>query len=412
MQKFNHPSTPDFHLTAMNRSTTPAAPSRRRFISLMGGGAVFAAAGTAACSSGYPDVAVQPWREAALQTDLRRHMLAHALLAPNPHNRQPWRADLSREGEITFSLDANRLLPETDPYGRQIVIGCGAFIELAVIAAAERGHAVTVQAFPQGAPADGLLPGALPLARLVIGAAGSAPRDPLFAAITQRHTHKGAYDSSRTLPAALPPQWLAGARSKGLQTGVVSDAPTISTLRTLARQAWEQEMTTPRTWLESARLLRIGPNAVAQHRDGISVMDTVPRLLHKVGAFDPLQVPTRGSANFDRVMQRWATFESGSGFYWLTSAGNSRAQQLDSGRTYVRAQLQATLLGVHMHPLSQALQEFAEVREQRSALHQALGLGLGLDAAQTTLQMFARVGYGVAAAAPTPRRGLPDLLAA
>lgn len=30
---------------------------------------------------------------------------------------------------------AGSALPETDPFGRQILIGCGAFIELAVIAA-------------------------------------------------------------------------------------------------------------------------------------------------------------------------------------------------------------------------------------------------------------------------------------
>ena len=133
--------------------TLPAQPARRRFIQLIGGGAVLASTvPLAGCGDGMPDVAVRPWFERGDPTDLRRWMLAHALLAPNPHNRQPWLADLRRDGEITLVCDGDRLLPETDPFGRQIVIGCGAFIELAVLAAAERGVAVQVHAFPDGEP--------------------------------------------------------------------------------------------------------------------------------------------------------------------------------------------------------------------------------------------------------------------
>jgi hypothetical protein len=167
-----------------------------------------------------------------------------------------------------------------------------------------------------------------------------------------------------------------------------------------------QEVVTPRTWLESARLLRIGPSAIEQHRDGISIMGAVPRVAHAVGMFDPLEVPKPGSSNFDRVMQRWGDFETGSGFFFLATEGNSRTQQLVAGRAFVRAQLQATAAGVDMHPLSQALQEFAEVRPQFEAVHRALGL----DPARHTLQMLCRVGYGVQTAQPTPRRDLNTML--
>ena len=59
-----------------------------------------------------------------------------------------------------------------------------------------------------------------------------------------------------------------------------------------------------------------------------------------------------------------------------------------------------------MHPLSQALQEFAEVRKEHLALHALLGF----DPANTTVQMLCRVGYGKAAANATPRRELAQLL--
>ena len=54
---------------------------------------------------------------------------------------------------------------------------------------------------------------------------------------------------------------LAG--SAELSGGLVLDGPTRQTVSTLARQAYEAEMATPRTYLESARLFRIGPDEIA-----------------------------------------------------------------------------------------------------------------------------------------------------
>ena len=386
----------------------PYPTSRRQFITLAGGGAVFATLPLAGCASAYPDEATQAWHAASAETDLRRHMLAHALLAPNPHNRQPWIADLAQPGRIGLVCDSGRLLPETDPFGRQILIGCGAFIELAVIAAAQRGVAVDVQLFPDGAPAADALPRGTRVALLQLRAPGSAQPDPLFAQIPHRHTNKTAYADDRALPAPLTAQWAQTAQRFGLASGVVADAAGMDRLRAITREACEIESLTPRTWLESAHLMRIGPAAIAHHRDGISLNGTVPRLMHAVGLFDPLEVPTPGSANLKRVMARWAAFETGSGYLWLASSGNARQAQVDAGRAYVRLHLQATAAGVQMHPLSQALQEFAEVRGPYLEVHRALAL----DPQRSTVQMLARTGFALQAAQPSPRRGLQAMLQA
>jgi hypothetical protein len=382
--------------------------SRRRFIALAGGGAVFATLPLAGCASAYPEEATQAWRAAGAEADLRRHMLAHALLAPNPHNRQPWIADLAQPGRIGLVCDGERLLPETDPFGRQILIGCGAFIELAVIAAAERGVAVDVQLFPDGAPAVDALPRGTRVAVLQLREAGSARPDPLFAYVARRHTNKAAYANDRALPAQLAAQWAQTAQRFGLASGVVADAGGMGRLRTITREAYEIECMTSRTWLESAHLMRIGPGAIARHRDGISLNGAMPRLLHAVGLFDPLEVPRPGSANLKHVMDRWAAFETGSGYLWLASTGNTRAQQVDAGRAYVRLHLHATAAGAQMHPLSQALQEFPEVRGPYVALHRALAL----DPQRSTVQMLARTGFALQAAQPSPRRGLQAMLPA
>jgi hypothetical protein len=107
-------------------------------------------------------------------------------------------------------------------------------------------------------------------------------------------------------------------------------------------------------------------------------------------------------------MDRWAPFETGSGYLWLAGEDNARTTQLKAGRAYVRQQLQATAAGVDMHPLSQALQEFPEVRPSFEALHRALGV----DPASGAVQMMARAGYALAPAGPSPRRDLASILRA
>jgi hypothetical protein len=382
-----------------------ATLSRRSFIGLAGGGAVLAACvPLAGCSSDLPEAAVQPWRSPQRETDTRRFMLAHALLAPNPHNLQPWIADLREGGRIHLICDGQRLLPQTDPFGRQILIGCGAFIELAVIAAAQRGVSVKVDLFPDGAPADQALPKDSRVATLVLGEPGSAPADPLFAQIVRRHTRKSAYANDRALPQTLVGNWAETASRFGLRSGLVSGAAAMDPIRRITREAYEIETTTARTWLESARVMRIGPGAIAANPDGISLNSPMLRALHTLGLFDPMEVPARGSKALERVMERWVPFETASGFLWLASADNTRAAQLAVGRAYVRAHLLATAAGVDMHPLSQALQEFAEMRGPREALHRALGVS------GQTLQMLSRVGFATEPRGPSPRRSLESVL--
>ena len=64
-----------------------------------------------------------------------------------------------------------------------------------------------------------------------------------------------------------------------------------------------------------------------------------------------------------------------------------------------------------MHPMSQALQEFAEMAPHYQRVHQ---LVLGQPAPRTphdaTVQMFCRIGYPQTEAPATPRRPLAKML--
>src|SRR5262245_39825938 len=101
---------------------------RRSFLRVAGGGvittAVITPLGLSGCSSELPPEALQAWQGPGEQeSDVRRWILAHAILAPHSHNLQSWLVDLKTPDEITLYLDRGpgRLLPETDPWHRQMM---------------------------------------------------------------------------------------------------------------------------------------------------------------------------------------------------------------------------------------------------------------------------------------------------
>jgi hypothetical protein len=104
--------------------------SRRNFILMAGSTAVIVAAGKAAINlDKMPSTAIAAWSESkSTDSDIRKRILSYAILAPNPHNMQPWLVDLRQPKQIDLYCDRTRLLPQTDPFFRQISIGHGAFL--------------------------------------------------------------------------------------------------------------------------------------------------------------------------------------------------------------------------------------------------------------------------------------------
>ena len=168
--------------------------SRRKALTLIGGGTILAASAAVGgfAATRTPKDALRPWALAGSYADPRKNALSYALLAPNPHNLQPWEVTLEGEDALTLRHDGERWLPHTDPDGRQIMVGMGCFLEQMVIAASAAGQAVDLTLFPEG-------PGG-PIAHAVFSE-GAAP-DPLAAHIMERRSCKEPFEN-KPVPAVL-----------------------------------------------------------------------------------------------------------------------------------------------------------------------------------------------------------------
>ncbi|HEY8361144.1 MAG TPA: twin-arginine translocation pathway signal protein [Ramlibacter sp.] len=381
---------------------------RRKFIRVAGGGVVLGAtASLAGCSAELPREAVAAWDgpTAGDTADARRWILAHAILAPHSHNLQSWLVDLREPGEILLSCDLTRLLPETDPQSRQIMMSQGTFLELLEIAAREKGLRARIELFPQGVP-DGA-PDTRPTARVRLQPDATVARDPLFAQILRRRTNREAYEPREPGAGALQ-AIAASVAAPQLRSGFVtaSQPAEMARHRAIASRAWRIELELPRTIMESYRVLRVGPREIAQHRDGLSINTPMVRALAAVGLFDRTQAPAPGDfATRSQIEDFDARLDATPAFFWLVSEGNDRRTQVEAGRAYVRAQLAATALGLSMQPLSQALQEYPEQAGPYTEVHALL------QASQPrhTVQMWARLGHAPVVG-PSPRRPLESML--
>lgn len=329
----------------------------------------------------------EPWLQAGESFgDARLDALAWAILAPNPHNRQPWTFELAGSDAINVRCDLARRLPHTDPFDRQIVIGFGCMLELLSMAAAEKGHFAEIELFPDGEPKARLA--GERIARVAFRQ-GQAPRDPLFGAVPKRRSNKEPFTDKAVEPGGL--EAILAAAGAGVAAGGTLESGRVARLADLSWRAWMVEYETARTRRESIDLMRIGNRAVAENPDGIDMGGLPMGLMGMFGMVTPASLDAPGTVAFKSGVDIYRPIiTSAKGHVWLTTADGSRASQIAAGRSWVRMNLEAQRVGLAFHPISQALQEYPEMSGHYAEIRSELGV-----TAPGMVQMLGRIGHGI-----------------
>ncbi|MDJ0908121.1 MAG: hypothetical protein QNI99_02940 [Woeseiaceae bacterium] len=334
--------------------------------------------------------------------DVRLNVLAYAILAPNPHNMQPWQVRLDEALAFSVFCNPDRLLPETDPPSRQITIGFGCFLELARQAAAESGYRAEIEYYPEGEHGEAI--DDRPIAKVVLVEDPDVVRDPLFATALTRRTNRFGYDTDRQVDAAAL-ESIIFATVPGVMAGATGDPSKVEELRQLTVDAWQTEWSNAPTRRESIHVTRFGKQEVTDAPWGITLDGAfnsalvATGMLSREGMDDPETAAYRESAAFYEAGCR-----SAMAFAWSTTATNTRRDQLEAGRAWIRMQQTATESGLAFQPLSQALQEFPAMATHYERAHEMLAPADG-----HTVQMLARLGYA-RDVGPSPREPLESKL--
>lgn len=381
------------------------AITRRTMVLGAGAGLALVAAGGYWRVARVPETATDPWRTLREpEPDVRLDAFRHAILTPNPHNRQPWLIRLDDDDAATIFCDPERRLPETDPFDRQITIGFGGFLELARMATAERGHALAIEPFPEGEPEPRL--DQRPVARLRFAPGTGGRRDPLFAHVANRRTNRQAFDPARPVTRDEIRAFSTGDPSLPTRQRGTVNPDSVMAIRAIVLEAIEIEMRTPRVHQESVDVIRIGARAVDANPDGIALTGPFIEGASAIGMVTSQTLADPKASAFNQGLEmQLATHGAAPAYCWIVTTRNDRASQLEAGRAYVRSNLTATAMGLAMHPASQALQEYPEMAGLFGRIHALLSPEGG------RIQMLARIGHGPPEP-PSPRYPLKAKLLA
>lgn len=377
--------------------------NRRKFLTIAGStGVILAATGIGV--GGFvvtrtPKQALLPWEiDNSRYPDPMRRALSYAILAPNPHNRQPWIVELKSDTEAILSCDLARLLPETDPLDRQIVIGLGCFLEMFSLAASQDGYRADIRLFPQGEPGERL--DTRQIAQLILIPDPQAVPDPLFAFALERRTNRNPYDLKRTI-SAQDLEAINSVAGSEVTIASVAAGSQLQQLRDLTQTALRDEIMDPAAFKESVDLMRIGRTEIEANPDGISLGGPFLEGLAMLGMLSRESFADPNSESF-RIGLDMADeqAQTAMGFVWINTRGNARHQQIAAGRAYLRVGLGVTSRGLSMQPMSQALQEYPAMADHFKEIHAMLA-----DTAAERVQMLARIGYATPVQ-PAPRWAL------
>lgn len=340
------------------------------------------------------------WHDWAGMSGVDR-VVAAGILACNPHNAQPWRVRVAGNTISVYS-DPSRRMPLNDASHREHFAGLGCAVENMVVAAAgSAGYTTRVSLFPDGPSSDYV-------ARVDLGAGGSAADKALADAIPLRHTNRGPYTAE-----AVDLNTLAAETSRIDGAGVLwlTDPAVRQQLGGLYVEATEAITADADQSAEAFSWFRNDRGDIDKYRDGLTLDG---QGLAGLTLFAAKLLPAQSRTDGDKfwVKSTRDVHTATAAAYGIITVDDvtSRSAQVTGGRLLARMHLAATAHGLGFHHMNQITERIdrdhalghADVFSSRWA---AL---IGRPA--TTGLVSFRIGHPERTAGLSPRRSLSDVV--
>jgi hypothetical protein len=264
-----------------------------------------------------------------------RYLLRYAILAPSTKNTQPWKFAIAGD-RIDILPDLTRWLRVSDPDQRELHLSLGCALENLIVAADHFGYACDVIYGASGAGSPDAV------ASLTLTPAHArAPRirpAGLFEGLTSRQTIHDVF-TARGIPPGVQRQIAHLAGDVDVRLLLTNERAIVHALAALSAEADVSELGSADYRRELARV--VGEGVFGTSRP-VSVLGRIVLPHLNNGA---------SLARRDRMLICETPLLG-----LIGTRQDDRASQVKAGQLFERICLMATILGLHVHPMSQALQ--------------------------------------------------------
>lgn len=356
---------------------------------------------------------LEPWEITYSQKfeDPRIRLIAHGLLAANGHNMQPWKIRLDRDNPLAFYLyaDGDRLTNEVDPFARQMMVTQGTFLEYVKIAGDELGYKSTVELFPQGDYDEQQLLESMnttPVAKITL-TKDNPLSSPLYDPIFLPDTNRVAYQSTKLTSEQID-QLINLTTDANISIKIFQDKENVDKLGSYAMKAATIEAGVTRVMKESEIIFRANEYQKNKFRYGFSVegkgtSGLMRHLMQGLVTLFPSMNSGQAAENMF-IKSAQTSVDNTPAYAMIITKDNSRSSQIQSGMLYSKLTLTAHRLGFVVQPLSQALEEYPEMKEPYNSIHHDYASDGG------TIQVLVRLGKPTKEVPQSMRRDVMDLI--
>ena len=392
-------TSPGHHTATMTRRTVLKSTGiGLAAVAVLGTGAVGYRAHDQGVFEAGEGPAYSPWTSWQDGDGLLRLVQA-ALLAPSPHNTQPWLFSIG-ERVVDLFADHARRIGAIDPFDHELHLGIGAALENLVLASRAEGWAPRVEL--RGSDGDPRL------ARVVLRPSRRRV-SPLYLQIPRRHTNRFPFVPERPVAGealdamgalALPGThltWVTGHRARrdlgellvGATRAIVGDAEQLESDHRWYRHRWDD---------------------VQRRRDGITLDAAgLPALTTAIAKILPGQTPSGlGEAWLDATAHRHTRTAAAYGLLAVADPSDIAAR-IRCGRTLQRIHLWATGAGLALHHMNQ-ITERADRELQLGADGPFTAATTELSPRGTRVLCCFRLGHPTRRPGPSPRRSAHEVV--